>query len=194
MWTNITKTALKGVALAVGVAIIVLSTLKTLDIQAGVTMLGLGLAALVLWSNDVAARRQRSLSQPEEPGSLVPIDVQHVQVEVGVGSPIPVDAVVAGIWPGLCAQLAEIRQNLTNFEFDISLLADPGARDCAPDHVGLSFRMAIPINVAELPEGTYTVTVNGVSATFDVPVTPTVPFDPETGAPTVIEPEGGQTR
>jgi hypothetical protein len=46
MIKNITKVALKGIAMAMGVAIIVLSTLKTLDVTTGVSMLGLGLAAL----------------------------------------------------------------------------------------------------------------------------------------------------
>ncbi|MBV6449445.1 MAG: hypothetical protein MHPDNHAH_00155 [Anaerolineales bacterium] len=45
---NIVKIALKGVALAMGVAVIVLSTLKTLDVKDGVSMLGMGLAALAL--------------------------------------------------------------------------------------------------------------------------------------------------
>jgi hypothetical protein len=48
MIKNITKIALKGIAIAMGVAVIVLSTLKTLDVTAGVSMLGLGLAALAL--------------------------------------------------------------------------------------------------------------------------------------------------
>ena len=48
MYKKITKIALKGIALAMGVAVIVMSTLKTLDINASVTMLGFGLAALAL--------------------------------------------------------------------------------------------------------------------------------------------------
>jgi hypothetical protein len=48
MVRNITKIALKGIALAMGVAVIVLGTLKTLDVSAGVSMLGMGLAALAL--------------------------------------------------------------------------------------------------------------------------------------------------
>ena len=48
MYKNIFKIALKGIALAMGVAVIVMSTLKTLDIQSGVSMLGMGLAALAL--------------------------------------------------------------------------------------------------------------------------------------------------
>jgi hypothetical protein len=104
--------------------------------------------------------------------SLVSIEVAHVQVEVGVGSPIPVTIQVAGTWPGLCAQLATVEQQTGEFWFDISLLAHPGDPDCPPDFMGLPFSLALPINVVELPAGTYTVTVNGFSTTFDVPVTP----------------------
>ena len=48
MYKNITKIALKGLALAMGVAVIVLGTLKALDINSGVSMLGFGLTALAL--------------------------------------------------------------------------------------------------------------------------------------------------
>ena len=48
MYKNITKIALKGIALAMGVAVIVMGTLKTLDMAAGVSMLGIGLTALAL--------------------------------------------------------------------------------------------------------------------------------------------------
>lgn len=50
MYKNISKIALKGVGLAMGIAVIVMSTLNTLDIGAGVSMLGIGLAALALVS------------------------------------------------------------------------------------------------------------------------------------------------
>jgi len=48
MIKNITKIALKGIAMAMGVAVIVMSALKTLDINSGVSMLGMGLTALAL--------------------------------------------------------------------------------------------------------------------------------------------------
>ncbi|HSM72262.1 MAG TPA: hypothetical protein VK851_12030 [Anaerolineales bacterium] len=48
MYKNITKIALKGIALAMGVAVIVMSTLKTLDVTTGVSMLGMGLTSLAL--------------------------------------------------------------------------------------------------------------------------------------------------
>lgn len=48
MYKKIIKIALKGIALAMGVAVIVLSTLKSLSITDGISMLGFGLAALAL--------------------------------------------------------------------------------------------------------------------------------------------------
>lgn len=50
MYKNITKIALKGITLAMGVAVMVLSTLKTLDVNTGISMLGMGLTALALAS------------------------------------------------------------------------------------------------------------------------------------------------
>lgn len=104
-------------------------------------------------------------------GKLPAIDVQHVQVEVGVGSPIPVEVMVSGGWPGLCAQLAQVTMTQGDFSFDYELLATPEEEGCPPDNVGLPFAFRIPLNVVELQEGTYTVTVNGVSTSFDAPVT-----------------------
>lgn len=48
MFKKITKIALTGVAMAMGVVVIVMSTLKTLDVTVGVSLLGTGLAALAL--------------------------------------------------------------------------------------------------------------------------------------------------
>ena len=74
-------------------------------------------------------------------------------VDVGVGSPIPVDAFVSGEWPDLCAQLAQITQRFEGNTFEITLLATAADPACPPDYLGLPFRIAIPINVVQLPEG-----------------------------------------
>ena len=50
MVKRITSIALKGIALAMGIAVIVLSTLNSLAIGSAIAMLGLGLAALALES------------------------------------------------------------------------------------------------------------------------------------------------
>lgn len=44
MTRNISKIVLKGIAFAIGMVVIVMSTLETLDNIAGVSMLGMGLA------------------------------------------------------------------------------------------------------------------------------------------------------
>jgi hypothetical protein len=106
---------------------------------------------------------------PPEAG-LRPIAVSNVTVDVGVGSPIPVDAFVSGEWPDLCAQLALITQRFEGNTFEITLLATAADPACPPDYLGLPFRIAIPINVVQLPEGEYIVTANGASTTFTVPV------------------------
>lgn len=98
---------------------------------------------------------------------LRPITVKDVQVEVGEGSPIPVDIFVSGEWPDLCAQLAQSRLIRNGANINLTLLATPADPECPPDQLGLPFRIAYPLNVVELPQGVYTVTVNGVSAPFE---------------------------
>ncbi len=108
----------------------------------------------------------------DEEGSLEErnlISVEHVGVQVGEGSPIPVEIVASGTWPDLCAQIAEVQSKVDGFQIDITVLAST-VEACPPDHLGLPFRFAIPLNIVELPEGTYTITVNGTSTTFDLPV------------------------
>jgi hypothetical protein len=50
VYKNIIKIALKGIALAMGVAVIVLGILKTLSVTDGVSRLGFRLTALALAS------------------------------------------------------------------------------------------------------------------------------------------------
>ena len=97
------------------------------------------------------------------------ISIEHVEVQIGVGSPIPVEIVADGTWPDLCAQISEVQSKRNGFQIDVTLLASTTS-PCPPDYLGLPFRFALPLNIGEMPPGTYTVTVNGVSTTFDVPV------------------------
>lgn len=99
------------------------------------------------------------------------ITVDKVEVEVGVGSPIPVEVVASGTWPDLCAQIAEVQSEVDGFEIDVAVLAST-ASPCPPDHLGLPFRYAFPLNVVEMEPGTYTITINGASTTLVLPVNP----------------------
>ena len=99
------------------------------------------------------------------------IQVDSVNVEIGVGSPIPVHAVVALSLPNSCAQLGEIRLHRDGTTFYVRLIADITERaDCREDSI--PFRLEIPLNIVNLPEGPYEVNVNGVTASFDPRTTP----------------------
>ncbi|MGE5377103.1 MAG: SdrD B-like domain-containing protein [Bacteroidota bacterium] len=102
------------------------------------------------------------------PRPTKPVIVENVEVVVGIGSPIPVEIVVGGTWPSLCSQIADVQSSIKDFKIDITILASM-ADSCPPDNVGLTFRFAIPLNVVELRHGTYTITVNGVSTSLDLP-------------------------
>lgn len=97
------------------------------------------------------------------------IAIEHVGIQAGVGSPIPVEIVASGTWPDLCAQIASVGSATNGFNIDITVLAST-EENCRPDNLGLPFRFAIPLNIVEMEAGTYTITVNGTSNTFDLPL------------------------
>lgn len=99
------------------------------------------------------------------------IQVEHVGVQVGEGSPIPVEIVASGTWPDLCSQIAEVQSQVNGFQIDITVLTSTTS-PCPPDRLDLPFRFAIPLNSVELPAGTYTISVNGASTTLGLPVGP----------------------
>lgn len=117
------------------------------------------------------------------PGNLRPIPVDGVQIEVGVGSPIPVDIFVSGSWPDLCAQIAQINQRFNGNQIELDLLATAADPNCPPDFVGLPFRIAIPVNTVEMAEGAYSVAVNGVTAAAPLTI-PLAQSAPASGAAT----------
>ena len=119
---------------------------------------------------------------PDNPAGapdLQPIHVKALTIEIGIcnsqscQSPIPVEAatqrvaVVSGDWPELCAQLAQINQQVSGNQFTIELLASAPQPDCPPDFVGLSFRLAIPLNMVEMEPGSYRVVVNDFETSFE---------------------------
>ncbi len=124
-------------------------------------------------------------AEPQQPTAATPpvstrlIEIADVQVQIGVGSPIPVEAVASGTWPDLCAQVAQVEQRLSGSGFDIQIAAGPADPTCPPDRLGLPFRMAIPLNMAEMPLGPYTVVVNGVETNFDWTAQPNIPMPVE---------------
>ena len=64
---------------------------------------------------------------------LVAID--HVEIQVGVGSPIPVNIVASGTWPDLCSQIAEVQTKIQDFQIEVTVLASTVV-PCRPDNLG----------------------------------------------------------
>jgi hypothetical protein len=109
------------------------------------------------------------LRTAEMPNYRDDIHVDNVSVDVGVGSPIPVHAVISANLPKSCGQLGEVQLKRDGSIFFVRLSAElPAQTDCNND--SLPFRLEIPLNIVNLPEGTYEVNVNGASTTFDIPV------------------------
>jgi hypothetical protein len=100
-------------------------------------------------------------------GQLAPVD--YLAVEIGVGSPIPVQIVIDASFPDPCAQLVAIQQSHNGDTFEIAVLTSKEEEACASPVGTLPFRFAIPLNAAGLEPGTYTVTVNGETTTFTYP-------------------------
>ena len=104
------------------------------------------------------------------------IEVPGVSIEAGVGSPIPVHAIVGVNQANTCAQVGEMRLHRVDNTFYVQLIADTAQRqDCQADPPtgSIPFRMDIPLNMVNLPDGSYQVNVNGTTTTFDWPAQPT---------------------
>jgi hypothetical protein len=110
-----------------------------------------------------------SITAEETQPNLKPVPIEHVDVQVGVGSPIPVEIVASGDWPDLCSQIAEVKSEMHDFQIDVTILAST-VEPCPPVTQGLPFRFALPLSSPELPDGLYTITVNGTSTTFEWPL------------------------
>jgi len=117
------------------------------------------------------ANSTSSLRTADMPFNKADIKVDDVNVDIGIGSPIPVHAIVSANLPNTCAQLGEIRVHQAGTTFFVRLLAyAPAQTDCNPDT--LPFRLEVPLNILNLPEGPYEVNVNGATASFDLNTVP----------------------
>ncbi len=111
--------------------------------------------------------------------STRPIDITDVQVQIGVGSPIPVDVVASGSWPDLCAQVTQVAQSLEGTRFEIEILATSADPDCPPDLSWNPISHRSPAEHDWETLGTYTVVVNGVQSGFEWTATSPEPIPVE---------------
>lgn len=109
-----------------------------------------------------SSRGERSAS---ERSGLQAIQVDAVVVDLADGFSIPT-VKISGVLPEPCSQLVEINLITSEDTFEIRLFAAPDDPACLPGDLGPSFGVDIPLNMAEMPAGTYTVRVNGKEASF----------------------------
>lgn len=109
------------------------------------------------------------LRTAEMPNYLDEVGVSEVSIVNGVGSPLPLHAVVMATLPKHCGQLGEVQMTREGNTFFVRLIAElPAQTECNND--SLPLRLELPLNIAGLAEGTYEVNVNGTTTTFDIPV------------------------
>lgn len=103
------------------------------------------------------------------PNYLDSVEVDSLSVVNGVGSPLPIHAMIEAALSKSCGQLGEVQMSREGETFFVRLTAElPAQTDCNND--SLSMPLEMPLNIAGLHEGTYVVNVNGVTTTFELPV------------------------
>jgi hypothetical protein len=103
------------------------------------------------------------------PNYLDDVAVNGLGVVNGVGSPLPIHAVIQAALPKSCGQLGEVQMSREGETFFVRLTAElPAQTECNNDSLPMPLEM--PLNIAGLHEGTYEVNVNGVTTTFELPV------------------------
>lgn len=108
----------------------------------------------------------RTAVMPNYPDDVA---VNGLGVVNGVGSPLPIHAVIEASLPKSCGQLGEVQMSREGETFFLRLTAElPAQTECNNDSLPMPLEM--PLNIAGLHEGTYEVNVNGVTTTFELPV------------------------
>lgn len=109
------------------------------------------------------------LRTKEMPNYMDDVTVSDLSVVNGVGSPLPLHAVIAAALPKSCGQLGEVQLHREGNAFFVRLIAElPAQTDC--NNSLLPVQLEFPLNIAGLPYGTYEVNVNGLTATFELPI------------------------
>lgn len=104
-------------------------------------------------------------SQPTSSPTAGDIIVESVDVQILESFPVQVTALARGTLPDACSSIASAAQARSGNSFNVTLTMNrPADATCAPSPT--SFEHTIPLDVAGLPAGDYTVTVNGVSSGF----------------------------
>lgn len=101
-----------------------------------------------------------------KPVGTVLAQVDAVEVELGLGSPVPAWVDVYGNFPNTCSQIDSVSEFQSGDVIAVTIrTTDPAQSDaCRADL--LPFHTRLPLNALGLAEGSTTVIVNGVAATL----------------------------
>ncbi len=107
--------------------------------------------------------------------------VNSIDILVQESFPVQISVLATGDLPDTCTDIDEVISQRTDDQFRVAIttLRQPDAA-CAQTLV--PFEQTIALDVVDLPAGTYTVTVNGVSDTFTLDVDNTLGDETTTGA------------
>ena len=93
-------------------------------------------------------------------------NVEAIEVTIGGGSTVRVNAVVRGTVRDLCTRINSVRQSLDGSDFSLTLTTRRALADVCAD-VETPFEATIPLVVRGLEPGSYTVTAGDVSTPFE---------------------------
>lgn len=127
-----------------------------------------GLAIVVLFGAVTGAACADS--QPADPDPIPGLaPVQTVELRILESFPVQVHAVARGELPDPCTSIASVSQARRGFDIEVRLTTTR-PRDLACIQVLAPFEEIVALDVLGLPAGRYRVEVNGVEASFVLPV------------------------
>jgi len=92
--------------------------------------------------------------------------VDEIDIFILESFPVQVQVIASGNLPDPCTEISEVLQERESDTFFVTIKTYRPPGFCI--QVLAPFEEIIPLEVYELPAGTYTVDVNGVQATFDL--------------------------
>jgi inhibitor of cysteine peptidase len=104
---------------------------------------------------------------PAGGASLAPVD--SLEVLILESFPVQVNVIVKGEMPDSCRYTGQIAQTRVETTFHI-VIATRYPTDVACEQVLTPYEQTVRLDVRDLPKGTYTVDVNGVTTFFELAV------------------------
>lgn len=100
--------------------------------------------------------------------------VESVDALILESFPVQVNVVAVGYLPDGCTTIGEVTSQQNGNEFKVTITTERPADAMCTEAI-VPYEEVIPLDVAGLPAGQYTVTVNGVSTTFELAIDNVLP-------------------